>query len=121
VVRFHFTNSKLREKPFSTERQKNIKFENPRGLSPLGLVPTLVLMGPNYEVCSCIKMSNLIFAKIALETSSTAFVFTRQVCTAILAVITPHSKNVKTMQISIGPIDRAHKKLATERISSTVL
>jgi len=37
-----------------------------------------------------------VFAKMALEASRTAFVFTRQVCTGILAVIPPLLDKYKT-------------------------
>jgi len=46
--------------------------------------------------CQNIK---LVYAKMALKTSGTVFAFTRQACTAILAVISvPYSNNTKRIQ-----------------------
>lgn len=57
------------------------------------------------------------FAKIALETSRPAFVVTREVCTDILAVTPPYTKLTRT---TIGRLEKAHSKSATERISLIV-
>jgi len=49
----------------------------------------------------------LVYAKMASDTSRTAFALTRQTCTAILAVrpLPHYSKNTKRMYTSIGLLD----------------
>jgi len=61
--------------------------------------------------------ARLVFTKIALETLRTAFVFTQQTCTAMLAV-TPLTQKIQNLCVFRWPTrQNAQKKSATEGIS----